>query len=339
MMSAIIPLGKFERVPLKDAWPTEDGNFTPWLAKPESIALLGEALNMELEVEGVEERVGAFRADILARATDDENESRVIIENQFGRTDHSHLGQILTYLAGVEGSKTIVWIAETIQSDHRAAIDWLNTNTAEEFSFFAIEIELWRIGASPPAPRFNVVASPNDWTRNIRSAVRQISEMVLAERHHIRLAYWASFGDYLKKSNSSFRINRPNKDAGKWFSIGRAGFGIFATISTQKKRIGVEIYINHDVDKAAFRALYAQKSAIEAEVGEPLEWQELPAKEASRIALYKREADPSDEKQFPALHSWMLSRMDKFRSAFATRIKSLDLDLVDADEMEEQAEV
>ena len=127
--------------------------------------LLGEALGMELEVEAaLEHWVGSFRADILARSTE-EADHRVLVENQFGRTDHKHLGQILTYLAGIEGAKTIVWIAETIAPDHRAAIDWLNSNTADEFSFFAIEIELWRIDNSSPAPRFNVIASPNHWTK------------------------------------------------------------------------------------------------------------------------------------------------------------------------------
>jgi len=323
-MSAVIPLGKFERVALKDAWPTEDGNFTPWLAEEANIVLLGEALNMELEVEAVEQKVGSFRADILARAID-EAEHRVIVENQFGRTDHGHLGQILTYLAGVEDAKTMVWIAETIQPDHRAAIDWLNTNTAEDFSFFAIEIELWRIGGSPPAARFNVVASPNDWTRNTRTAARQVSETELAERHKIRLAYWASFADYLKEHGSAFKIARPNKDHWKWFSIGRAGFGISATISTDKQRAGVELYVVHDVNKAAFRALVAQKDAVEKEIGEPLEWQELPGKKASRIALYKHDVDPSDEKQYPEIHAWMLAKMDCFKKAFAGRVKALSL--------------
>jgi hypothetical protein len=132
-MTSMIPLGKFEQVDLKQAWPTEDGNFTPWLALPESISLLGEEMEMELEVEAVEHWVGAFKADILARVVD-ETDHRVIIENQFGRTNHGHLGQILTYLAGIEGAKTVVWIAESIQADHRAAIDWLNNNTTEQFS-------------------------------------------------------------------------------------------------------------------------------------------------------------------------------------------------------------
>src|SRR4051794_36515632 len=152
-MSSVIPLGIFQRVPLTTAWPTEDGNFTPWLAEPQSIAALGAVLRLEMEVEAVEYWVGPFRADILAGALDDPTH-RVIIENQYGRTDHKHLGQILTYLAGIEGAQTVVWIAETIQPDHRAAIDWLNTNTSEAFSFFAIEIELWRIDNSPQPHAF-----------------------------------------------------------------------------------------------------------------------------------------------------------------------------------------
>jgi hypothetical protein len=241
-MTAVIALGKFERVALKEAWPTEDGNFTPWLADAANIKLLSEALDIELEVEAVEHWVGAFRADILARATD-ETDHRVVIENQFGRTNHGHLGQILTYLAGIEGAKTIVWIAETVQPDHRAAIDWLNNNTGEEFSFFAIEIELWRIGNSAPTPKFNVVASPNDWTKSARSAVRQVAEPELAQRHHIRLAYWASFAEFLKAKGSSFIIRRSNKDHWFEFPIGRSGFAISATISTEKNGLALNFTI------------------------------------------------------------------------------------------------
>jgi hypothetical protein len=323
-MTAIIALGTFERVPLRDAWPTEDGNFTPWLAEAANVSLLAEALDIELEVEAVEHWVGPFRADILARAVD-ETDHRVLIENQFGRTNHNHLGQLLTYLAGIEGAKTIVWIAETIQADHRAAIDWLNNNTIEEFSFFAIEIELWRIGTSPPAPRFNVIASPNDWTKTTRSAARQVGEPALAERHHVRLAYWAAFAEFLKSKHSQFRIRRSNKDHWFEFPIGRSGIVISATISTEKKRIGAELYNHNDASKSAFQSLLAQKNEIEKEFGEPLDWQELPGKKATRIAIFKNDVDPSNKEQYPQLNSWMLEKMDRFRQVFAARVRSLPM--------------
>src|SRR5262249_2593202 len=171
----------------------------------------------------------------------------------------------------------------------------------DEFSFFAIEIELWRIGDSPPAPRFNVVASPNDWTRTTRTRVRQLDEGATTEGHRIRSAYWAAFGEYLKEKGSTFKIKRVNAGSWCWFSSGRAGFGISATITTDKQRVGVELYAAHDLDKGAFRALHAKKEAIERELGEPLEWQELPGRKASRIAIYKH-GDPSDEKHYAELH-------------------------------------
>jgi hypothetical protein len=96
----------------------------------------------------------------------------VVIENQFGSTDHTHLGQIMTYVAGQEGQATVVWIAETIREEHRAAIDWLNASTLEGFDFFAIEVEALRIGTSLPAPWFNVVAKPNNWTRGVGRVTR-----------------------------------------------------------------------------------------------------------------------------------------------------------------------
>ena len=145
-------------------WEDEARQFTPWLALPENLKLLGDAIGIELEFEATESRVGIFKADIVAKevGTDD----RVIIENQLENTDHDHLGKLLTYAAGL-GAKVVVWVAEKISDDHRRALDWLNEITGESFSFFALEIELWRINDSAPAPKFNLVCRPNDWAKSL----------------------------------------------------------------------------------------------------------------------------------------------------------------------------
>jgi hypothetical protein len=322
-MAAVISLGTFEQVALREAWPTEDGNFTPWLAEPGNIALLGRALNMELETAATEQRVGSFRADILARATDEEDH-QIIVENQFGRTDHSHLGQILTYLAGVQGTKTVVWIAEKIQSDHRAAIDWLNTNTSEEFSFFAIEIELWRIGNSAPAPRFNVIASPNDWARTTRRVAREVSDGVLAPRFQVRLAYWASFAEFLRNRGAQFfHIRGPRKSSGYRFPIGRPGFFIRAGISTANRCASVSLYMPNDAEHTGIRILARDKDLIQAQIGQILEWNEAPGKKRSSISVVKQRVNPSDEHQYEDIHEWMLESMETFRKVFSPRVMSL----------------
>jgi hypothetical protein len=142
-------LGRLEKIELRDIWRTEAMDFTPWLAQSENLALLGEALGMELEIEAQERNVGPFRADILCK--DALDGSWVLIENQLEHTDHTHLGQLLTYAAGLHAA-TIVWVAGRFTDEHRAALDWLNEVTGEKFRFFGVEVELWRIGSSPAAP-------------------------------------------------------------------------------------------------------------------------------------------------------------------------------------------
>jgi hypothetical protein len=157
-------LGRLERVSLRVVWSSESGDFTPWLERAENLKLLGETIGLELECEAQEKEVGPFRADILCKDTATNN--WVLIENQLERTDHIHLGQLLTYAAGLD-AVTIVWITERFIEEHRAALDWLNEKTERGINFFGLEVELWRIGDSAIAPKFNIVSEPNEWTRTV----------------------------------------------------------------------------------------------------------------------------------------------------------------------------
>lgn len=157
-----------ERVQLRSVWFHEATSFTPWLAL--HIDLLGTCIGAQLEVQGKEKSIGIFRADIIAKDTI--TDEVVLIENQIERTDHSHLGQLLTYAAGVQAI-TIVWVACEFCDEHRAALDWLNEITNDGVRFFGMEIELWRIGDSAPAPRFNVVCKPNNWKKAVISQTKR----------------------------------------------------------------------------------------------------------------------------------------------------------------------
>jgi hypothetical protein len=147
--------------------------------------------------------------------------------------------------------------------------------------------------------------------------------VAVTDRDRAKLAYWTSFAEYMKANPSTFRPRKPGPSNWRVFPIGRSGVVISAGISMDKQRVSVELYIDNDVNKAAFRALLAQREVIEREFGEPLDWQELPDKKATRIALYQHGVDPSDERQYPALHAWMLPKMDRFRSVFERRVKAL----------------
>src|SRR5262249_26060682 len=136
MTSPLNALGRLERVELREVWEKEAEDFTPWLGTEANITLLGDSIGLDLEVEAQEKEVGPFRADILCKDTATGN--WVLIENQLERTDHTHLGQLLTYAAGLS-AVTVVWIASEFTDEHRATLDWLNEITNEQFTFFGLE--------------------------------------------------------------------------------------------------------------------------------------------------------------------------------------------------------
>ena len=196
-------LGRLEKTDLREVWLSESGQFTPGLAQTENLKLLGETIGIELECEAQEKDVGPFRADILCKDT--ATDAWVLIENQLERTDHSHLGQLLTYAAGLN-AVTIVWVAERFTEEHRAALDWLNERTDEKITFFGLEVELWRIGDSPIAPKFNIVSKPNDWTRS----VQQAAQGEVSEHKQLQLRFWTLFKQYMEEKRSFVRCQKPS---------------------------------------------------------------------------------------------------------------------------------
>lgn len=311
-------LGRLERHELRDIWASEAGSFTPWLAQRENLALLGEALDLTLELEAQEKPVGPFRADILCR--DLETGHWVLIENQLERTDHVHLGQLLTYASGLD-AVTIVWIAARFTEEHRAALDWLNRITGETVRFFGLEVELWRIGNSSAAPRFNVVAKPNDWSHAIARAARAIDDIELSDIRSLQRDYWAGLNTVLDKAAGPVSGARKAQPQG-WmrFPIGRRGFHLTATMLRDESRLRVNLLVYGATAKANFQTLFSQREVIERELGYPLEWEELPTQQDSRVSVYLDPADPEDKADWPRQHEWLAQRLNDLHRTFASRV-------------------
>jgi len=321
-------LGRLERVDLRSIWTSESSDFTPWLARAENLSVLAETIGMELELEAQEKNVGPFRADILCR--DLESESWVLVENQLERTDHTHLGQLLTYAAGLQ-TVTIVWVAAQFNEEHRAALDWLNEITDNRFRFFGLEVELWRIGSSPPAPRFNIISKPNNWTQSISRAARQIDEQPVSETKALQLKYWQALVAYINRNASSIRTRTPRPQHWTTFSIGRSRFHLAATVNTLDSRIAAELFMRGENAKIAYAQLLAQKPEIERDMGEPLSWEGLPDKIGCRIALYKDDTNPTDVKDWPNQHAWLTDALLRLDNALRLRVRALDLEQPEED--------
>jgi hypothetical protein len=314
-------LGTLQEVPIREIWRNESTEFTPWLAREENLAKLGEALELELELESQERNVGPFRADILCK--DLNTQDWVLIENQIERTDHNHLGQLMTYAAGLK-AVSIIWVAAEFTDEHRAALDWLNEITEEGVNFFGVEIELWRIGDSPVAPKFNVVSKPNLWTHTVSQAAKASDAGELSATKQLQLEYWTAFREFIKDRRG---LPRPQKARPQYwmnFAIGRTDFHIFAFANTKEKRIGMGLVIKGPDAKPHFYLLEHDKAAIEQEFGRPLEWKELPTALESHILLNKPDSDLSDKTKWQDYAAWMAEGLEKFTRVFKDRVRELD---------------
>jgi len=306
-------LGRISSVDLREVWTSEDKHLTPWLAQAENLELLGEALGIDLQLEAQEKDVGPFRADLLCKNTAEED-SWVVIENQIERTDHKHLGQLLTYASGLH-AKTIVWISSQISEEHRAAIDWLNRIANRSVRFFGIEIELWKIGDSLAAPRFNVVCKPNEWESTVDDAKDAIGAGEGNRSQKLRIRYWTAFRDYLREHHSTLRPQKPSRDHWYSFGIGTSRAHTAALLITRDNKIAVELAMNADDAKEVFRELYEQKDAVEKTIGGPLDWREMPNKKASRIVVFNS-ADGYKEDTWPEQFAWLREKLEAFDRVF-----------------------
>lgn len=310
-------LGKIKKLDLRDIWASESADFTPQLAKEENIALLGDVIGIDLEVESQEKNVGPFRADILAR--DVATNHYVLIENQLELTDHNHLGQIMTYAAGLDAF-SIIWIAKSFTEEHRAALDWLNRITDENINFFGIIIEVIQIGDSQPAAQFNVVAKPNEWSKSVKYSAKNEE---LTETKVKQLEYWTEFKDYVASQGQPFKVQKPLPQDWAIVAMGKSGFYLSLTVNSVKGEININLEINSENAKQDFdklRADYEQDSM--SAISDELEWLRMDEKKVSMVKL-TTSYDFMDKSSRNQQFAWFIEYVQKFVDFFKPKIKAL----------------
>ena len=310
-------LGKLTEVNVRELWKHEQYDFSAWLAKEENISLLGDAIGLELEVESQEKNVGPFRADILAR--DLTSNHYVLIENQLEQTNHNHLGQIMTYAAGLDAF-SIIWIAKSFTEEHRAALDWLNRITEENINFFGIEIEVIQIGDSLPAPQFKVVAKPNDWSKSVRSSAStgELTDTKLKQQQ-----YWTEFKEYVEKNGSPFKVQKPSPQHWTNIALGRSNFYLSLTVNSQSHIICINLEIGGARAKEHFdklRDLYEEDS--KEHISADIEWLRLDDRKSCMVKLSKS-FNFTDESSRDDQFAWFVEYVKKYISYFRPKVKSI----------------
>lgn len=294
-----IEFGRLMDLPPRDAWPHEAHAFTPWLA--ENIDHLSDVIGVPLELTGQEVAVDDFAADILARNTQDD--TAVLIENQLERTDHVHLGQIMTYLAGLE-AQTVIWIAPSFREPHLSAIRWLNQHTVDGFSFFAIKLRVVQIGSSPFAPILEVVEKPNDWDRQVERKVRSLPS---PDRER-RIAFWQFATDrHPDLAGMGFLVNAHTV---QWLEAPLAG--VIIGVSVGKDQTRVYLRGRDEVPAEQTRAVLAPHAA---RLGQELD-AEFAADPGKNCFVETREKLPfGEEDTWPQLTDAIAATVRKYHHA------------------------
>lgn len=311
-----IKLGKLKKVDVRKVWNTEDKHFTPWLAKEHNISLLSEELKIDLEVIEVEKLVGPFRADILCKDTS--TDKHVIIENQFGKTDHTHLGQIMTYASGLDAF-IVVWIAERFTEEHRAALDWLNNITDENIEFFGIEIELFQIENSSPAPMFNLVSKPNTWSKSLK---RSSTTIQLTETKLIQQQYWQAMKEYTESLELSFRMQKALPQHWTNISIGKSNYKICAIANSRDKFIAVQLVVYGRNALENFQRLKARyEMDSKNKLSTKIDWVEKDGGKEHHVNMIFNDNNPLDKILMKEQHKILVEWIEKFHQYFKKKVK------------------
>lgn len=308
-------LGRLTEVDPRSVWPHEAADFTPWLL--ENADVLSETLGIDIELTENEHPVGGYSLDLLG--IDRTHDCTLIVENQLTQTDHSHLGQLITYAAGTDAS-TIVWIARKFREEHRQALTYLNEVAGENARFFALEVSAVRIGDSQAAPLFKLVAEPNDW----HAAVSQRARDARGGGGK-RLLY----RDYWEKLLAEIQIQMPGwskvrkPQAQNWMDIQWPSRGVRFSVSFSKnRRMKAELYIDTGIAEEnlqIFRLLESSRKEIESVFGGELLWEELEGKQACRISI-SGDGDILEEESHEKYIGWTVGQLQRLREAFPPEV-------------------
>jgi len=308
-------LGTIKSVNLRDRFKHEARDFSSWLSIPENLEILSNEIGVNIKLVQTEAGVGDFSLDILAE--EETTGRKIVIENQLERTDHDHLGKIITYASG-HNAEIIIWIVKEVRDEHKQAIDWLNEHTDERISFFAIKMELWQIDKSLPAPKFQIISQPNDWAKTIKGATRKGE---LSENALIQIDFLNNFIGYCKENNSKLRLGKPQPSAPAYYSIsiGSAKVWIAIKLNVSKKLLKTELYF---VDKEIFNDLYEnKKEEIEKEFGKKLNWDRM---ENYKGAIFgdSREFDINNKEKRKEYFEWTKVNSEKLLKIFKDKIRN-----------------
>lgn len=305
---------KIVRVPLREAFRHEEYDFTKWLQ--ENLDVLNDCINRTLSNAERRTAAGDFSVDLVA---EDESGNKVIIENQLEKSNHDHLGKLITYLVAME-ARAAIWIVSEPRPEHASAITWLNESSSA--NFYLLKLEAIKIGDSAPAPLLTLIVGPSEGTKAVGKAKQEF-----AARYDIRRDFWTQLLEYAKSKTKLHASISPGRYMHVGTSSGKRGLNFNYVI--WEHEAGVELYIDRGTEaenKTIFSELHKHKNEIEKSFGEPLEWERLDNSRASRIRKAISLGGWKDPEKWKDIHVAAVDAMIRLEKALKPHVQKLALE-------------
>jgi hypothetical protein len=309
-------IGKIERVKLRDVWKHEAIGLSFWLER--NIDVVNDQLDLELSNVEREKSIGDFSVDLTA---EDKNGNLVIIENQLEKSDHEHLGKIMTYLSSFD-AKAAIWIVADPRPEHVSAVSWLNQSGLADF--YLIKIEAIKIEGSPPAPLLTLITGPSEESKKAGESKKDFSE-----RQTLRKKWWMELLNRLRTKTKLHANISPGTES--WIGTGAGKSGLTYNYVVGQHSARIELYIDRGADresenKRIFDRLFQHKPDIESTFGGELAWEKMEEKRASRIAKYYETGGyRDDENRWPKIQDELIDGMTHLSEALSPFVKKLDV--------------
>lgn len=303
-------LGRLQIVPPRVIWPHEAIDFTPWLLQ--NVDVLSDLLGMDLVLDAAEHPVGDFSLDL--KGYDEATGEVVIVENQLEQSDHTHLGQIITYAAGTDPT-TIVWVTTGFRPEHRAAIDWLNQRTDENTRVFGVVIQVVQIGDSQPAPNFDLVVQPNDWEKQVRQATSSRTGEASARVQRYR-EFWEATLDRIRVKHPAWTRARTTTQS--WCNTIVGLGGVVLSMAWVNRSLVAQFYFESpdgDLNQARFDWLHERRDDFEAALGTTPVWDAMAGRKGARIMVTSPFDDIDDVDRWPEMTAWLIEQQIQLRGA------------------------
>ena len=299
-------IGRMQKVSLREVWEHEENSFTPWLQK--HIDILNEVLeqegtNLSLSDPEREQDTENFFVDIVA---EDDFGNSVIIENQLEKSNHDHLGKLITYLATTE-AKAAIWIVSEPRQEHIDAISWLNRSQLA--NFYLIKLDAYKIENSPPAPLLTLIVKPGS----------------RPQPNDKRFQFWAALLDQMKKKSDLFANISPQSSI--WISTGAGKYGLSYQFIIHKHDVQVLFSINRakEETKEIFNKLSEFKEEINSKFTGELVWQPRPELKSSQVVNYITIGGYLDEGKWTEIQDVMIDAMINLEDALRQHIDELKI--------------